>query len=183
MTELVQHTNIAQTITTDRDRPSAEALLSEHCTPQEIAALSNRQLRIMVNHAYKLMDTDFPSFIVINCYEMIVDEFEHRARRVAAHGASHRARETFRDNPLYRRFELFHNGDLAAYVKYTLAGGDIVLIDGAEQPGHHDPGIGATLVRHILLNSHRRRLRVVPRCSMVYAFLADHPQYRALIAR
>jgi predicted GNAT family acetyltransferase len=155
-------------------------LLDDALAPADLAALSTRQLRVMVNQAYKLMDTDYPPSGAIDRYEMIVEELEHRAQQAVERGTAHQVKETFRDNPLYCRFELFIDGALAAYVKYTMNGGQVILLDGVEQPEFRDLGLDATLMRHVVLNAHKRRLGLIPQCPMAFTFLADNPQYQAL---
>ncbi|BBE24374.1 hypothetical protein MN0502_32570 [Arthrobacter sp. MN05-02] len=154
---------------------------------ENLPVLSTRQLRVLVNQAYKLMDTDYPPSGALERYELIVEELEHRAQQAAERGngsvyPGYQLKETFRDNPLYCRFELFIDGTLAAYVKYSMVGAQIVLLDGVEQPVFRDQGIDATLMRHVVLNAHKRRLNLVPQCPMAFSFLADHPQYQVLTA-
>ncbi|RJT75410.1 hypothetical protein D6T63_17835 [Arthrobacter cheniae] len=158
-------------------------MVEEELTAQDIAALSMRHLRVLVNQAYKLMDTDYPPAAAMDRYDMIVDELEHRAQQTATRILpANPARESFRDNPLYCRFELFVDGSLAAYLKYTMNGGHIVLTDGVEQPEFRDEGMDVTLMRHVVLNAHKRRLSLRPQCPMAFSFLADHPQYQTLTA-
>jgi predicted GNAT family acetyltransferase len=153
---------------------------------ETVGALSTRQLRVLVNQAYRLMDTDYPPGSALERYEMIVEELEHRAQQAttdhaAISGNIHQLKETFHDNSLYCRFELIIDGTIAAYVKYTMNGGQLVLIDGVEQPGFWDHGFDATLMRHVVLNAHKRRLSLIPRCPMAFTFLADNPQYQTLV--
>lgn len=35
-------------------------------------------------------------------------------------------------------------------------------------------------MRNIVLNAHKQRLSLIPRCPMAYAFHADYPQYQPL---
>ncbi|BBE24485.1 hypothetical protein MN0502_33680 (plasmid) [Arthrobacter sp. MN05-02] len=158
------------------------ALLDDDLSPKDLTALSTRQLRVMVNQAYKLMDTDYPPTGALDRYEMIVDELEDRAQQAMERGSGygHQPKETFRDNPLYCRFELFIDGTLAAYVKYTMNGGQVILLDVVEQPEFRDQGIDETLMRHVVLNVHKRRLSLIPQCLTAFSFLADHPQYQVL---
>ncbi|WDF33207.1 hypothetical protein PTW37_15370 [Arthrobacter agilis] len=87
-------------------------------------------------------------------------------------------RETFRNNPLYCRFELFIGGNLAVYMKYTVTGGTVTHVYGAELQGFPDLGACQILMRGIVLDAHKRRLNLIPRCAMAHAFLVDHPQYQ-----
>ncbi|MHA7287956.1 GNAT family N-acetyltransferase [Arthrobacter sp. MDT3-44] len=163
------------------------AALEGTLTPEGLAALPTRHLRILVNQAYQVMDTDYPPTGAIDRYEMIVDELQHRAQQATKRsiGSStvHKVKETFRDNPLYCRFELFIDGDLAACMKYTMNGGHVILIAGIEHPEFRDQGIDATLMHHIVLNTHKRRLSLIPQCPMAHTFLADNPQYQTLTGR
>ncbi len=159
------------------------APFDDDLSAQELAALPTRHLRVLVNQAYKLMDTDYPPAGTVDRYEMIVEELECRVQQAQTRQPVRQLKETFRDNPLYRRFELFIDGELAAYLRYTMNGGQLVLVDSVEQPGFRDQGIDVTLMRNVVLNAHKRRLSVVPQCPAAFSFLADHPQYRVLTAR
>lgn len=155
-----------------------EDLTAEALTPVELASLSMRRLRILVNQAYRVIDTDYPPYRALDRYQMLVDELERRAAAAESSGVAKTAREKFRDNPLYCRFELFTDGSLAAYMKYTMTGGNLTLVMGTELPGFRDQGADQTLMRNIVLNAHKRRLNLIPRCPMAFAFIADHPQYQ-----
>lgn len=184
-TELLSGRQASEGRVTRHQRDST--LLDEDLSTENLTALSTRQLRVLVNQAYKMIDTDYPPSGALERYEMITEELEHRAQQAAERGngsmdAGHQLKETFRDNPLYCRFELFIDGTLAAYVKYTMAGAQIVLLDGVEQPTFRDQGIDATLMRHVVLNAHKRRLGLIPQCPMAFSFFADHPQYQVLTA-
>lgn len=153
-------------------------LIVEELTPAELASLSMRRLRILANQAYRVIDTDYPPYRALDRYQMLVDELDLRAEAAETSGVAKTSREKFRDNPLYCRFELFTDGNLAAYMKYTMTGGNLTLVMGTELPGFRDQGADQTLMRNIVLDAHKRRLNLVPRCAMAYAFLADHPQYQ-----
>ncbi|RJT81792.1 hypothetical protein D6T63_03240 [Arthrobacter cheniae] len=168
-------------ITADPDERDNE-VFDEGLSAEDIRALPIRRLRVMVNQVFRLMDTSHPPYGVLERYDLLVDELEHRAHQAADRGAAYQAKEAFRNNPLYCRFELFVDGSLAAYVKYEMKGGQLFLINGVEQPEFRDLGIDATLMRHVVLNAHRRRLNLTPQCPMAFSFLADHPEYQALIA-
>lgn len=166
----------------EHEHEHESTLLDEGLSPRDLAALSNRQLRVMVNQAFKLMDTDYPPVGAMDRYEMLIDELDHRVHQAAERGAVSQLKETFRDNPLYCRFELFSDGDLAGYVKYTMDGGQVILLDVVEQPAFRNQGIDSTLMRHVVLNAHKRRLSLVAQCPMALSFLADNPQYQVLTA-
>ncbi|MEG9246635.1 N-acetyltransferase [Arthrobacter sp. Soc17.1.1.1] len=106
---------------------------------------------------------------------MMPGDPEVRAQQSTDRGSRHQLEETFRDNPLDGRFELLIDGALAAHLTYTVKGEQVVLTDGVEHPGFRDQGMDVTLMRHIVLDAHRRRLSLVPQCPMAFSFLADHP--------
>ncbi|WP_104181817.1 GNAT family N-acetyltransferase [Arthrobacter sp. B0490] len=168
-------------------RPVAQdpgsAVFLDELSAQEIQGLSTRHLRVLADRAYQLMDTDYPPAGAVSGYRMIVDELDGRAQHAARRGPVHQLRETFHDNQLYGRFELLIDGSLAVYIKYTMTGCQVVLTDGVEHPGFRDQGMDAILMRHIVLNAHKRRLSLIPQCPMAFSFLADHPQYQTLTAR
>ncbi len=150
----------------------------EPLTPADLASLSIRRLRMLVNQAYTLMDTDYPPSRTVDRYEMLADELERRAEATEKRHPVNTTREKFRDNSLSSRFELFIDGHLVAYMQYRMNGGDLTLILGNELPGFRNQGVATTLMRAIVLDAHKRRLNLIPRCPMAYAFLADNPQYQ-----
>lgn len=157
--------------------------LDDGLPTEDFAAASTRQLRIMANHAYRQLESEDPQVGAAERYARVVEELDHRARQASDRGPALQPRESFRDNQLYCRFELFVDGKLAAYLKYSLSGGQVNLLDGVEQAGFRDQGYDTTLMRHVLLNIHRRRLNVMPQCPMAFSFLADNPEYRLLGTR
>ncbi|WDF35127.1 N-acetyltransferase (plasmid) [Arthrobacter agilis] len=155
----------------------------EPLTPVVLASLSIRRLRMLVNQAYTLMDTDYPPSRTVDRYEMLVDELERRAEAAEKRHPVNATREKFRDNSLSCRFELFTDGHLVAYMQYRMTGGNLTLILGNELPGFRDQGAATTLMRNIVLDAHKRRLNLIPRCQMASTFLADHPQYQQYTSR
>ena len=148
---------------------------------EQLRELSTRELRVMINRVFTALDSTHPPYGSLDLYETLVELIEERAQE-ATRSSDEPVREGFRDNALNRRFELHIDGTLAAYLKYRIMAGRITLIEGAKQPDFCDQGVEATLLRHVFLNTHRRRLSVVPLCPMVFAFLADHPEYQVLAA-
>lgn len=161
------------------DSPGDEEALA----PADLALLSTRRLRMLANQAYTLMDTDYPPSRTVERYEMLADELERRAEAAEKRHPVNTTREKFRNNPLSSRFELFTDGHLVAYMQYRMTGGNLTLIMGNELPGFRDQGAATTLMRNVVLDAHKRRLNLIPRCPMAYAFLADHPQYQQYIGR
>ncbi|WP_191931450.1 N-acetyltransferase [Arthrobacter bussei] len=150
----------------------------EPLTPAVLASLSIRRLRMLVNQAYTLMDTGFSPSRTVDRYEMLVDELERRAEAAKKRHPVSTTREKFRDNSLSSRFELFIDGHLVAYMQYRMNGGDLTLIMGNELSGFRDQGAATTLMRAVVLDAHKRRLNLIPRCQMASTFLADNPQYQ-----
>jgi predicted GNAT family acetyltransferase len=184
-------TSLRETVTDDplTSDPSAaspetaHSWLDDALLIDDLAPLSNRQLRIMSNHLFAILDTDFPPADAVDRFASVSEEIGNRERQARQRAPRQQPKETFRDNALYSRFELYVDGTLAAYAKYTMTGAHVHLTDGIEQPAYRDLGLDTTLMRHVMLNAHKRRLDIVPGCPMAFAFLADHPQYQTLAPR
>lgn len=149
--------------------------------PRDLSAATTRELRILCNQLYRVLDTDFPPFGVQEDYEAVVELLASREARAAERSESEKLREKFRDNPVSSRFELFHDGIMVGYVKYDMRAGRIRLLETVVGPGYRQSGLEPVLVRQALLSAHRRRLAPIPYCKHVQAFLTEHPQFRALI--
>jgi predicted GNAT family acetyltransferase len=86
-----------------------------------------------------------------------------------------------RDNPEQQRFELDTDDGLA--VALYRWDGDIMIIFHTEVPGElRGRGIGDKLVRGVLDDVRRRKLRVVPLCWFVREFVERNPEYRDVMA-
>ncbi|WP_105033050.1 GNAT family N-acetyltransferase [Arthrobacter ruber] len=149
--------------------------------PFDLSAVSTRELRILCNQLYRVLDTDYPPYGVQDDYETVVAVLDSRRARAAEQTESGKLREKFRDNPASSRFELFHDGTMVGYVKYDMRAGRIRLLETVVGPDHSRSGLEPVLVREALLSAHRRRLAPVPYCRHAQAFLAENPQFRALI--
>ncbi|MHA7178896.1 GNAT family N-acetyltransferase [Arthrobacter sp. MDB2-24] len=149
--------------------------------PHDLSAVSTRELRVLCNQLYRVLDTDFPPFGLQEDYEAVVETLADREARAAERSESEKLREKFRDNPVGSRFELFHDGTMVGYVKYDMRAGRIRLLETVVGPDHRGSGLEPVLVREALLNAHRRRLAPIPYCRHAQAFLAENPQFRALI--
>ena len=85
------------------------------------------------------------------------------------------------DNPARSRFEMTLQGG-TAFVRYRREGGVLVLLH-AEVPAKlGGQGFGSKLVEGTLLAIRGQGLAVLPRCSFVRAFMADHPEFDDLRA-
>ncbi len=149
--------------------------------PHDLSGMSTRELRVLSNQLYRLLDKDFPPFGAREDYEAVGLALEDREARASERSESNQLREKFRDNPVGSRFELFHDGILVGYVKYDMRAGRIRLLETVVGPAYRRAGLESVLVKEALLNAHRRRLAPVPYCAHAQAFLAENPQFRALI--
>lgn len=162
---------------TKRER---EALwMGEALDAFDLSAMSLADLRVMANRMFRLLDADRPPLQAGERYQAAVAEIRSRARRVAARGGAP-SREVFNDSPCTSRFELFIDGSLAAYLRYSMLGGQLTLRALVEKPGFEDRGLGRVLLRRAMLNAHKRRLAVVAGCASARAFLEQNPQYLTL---
>ena len=85
-----------------------------------------------------------------------------------------------RDNPEEQRFELATDGGLAI-ARYRWDG-DIMVVFHTEVPrALRGRGIGEKLVRGVLDDVRRRKLKVVPLCWFVREFVERNPEYRDLM--
>ncbi|MHA7240046.1 GNAT family N-acetyltransferase [Arthrobacter sp. TMS1-12-1] len=163
------------------DAPDSPAGSGTPDVPRDLSVVSTRELRILSNELYRALDTDFPVYGVLDDYEAVVAAIVDRESRAADRSETEQLREKFRDNPVASRFELFHDGTMVGYVKYDLRAGRLRLLQTVVGPEHRRLGLEPVLVRAALLNAHRRRLAPVPDCGHARAFLAENPQFRALI--
>lgn len=89
--------------------------------------------------------------------------------------------DTVRDNRAEQEFEL-SVGRHRAVAAYQMEGDTIVfthtLVPGAVA-GH---GVASKLIRAALDSARDRGLKVVSQCPFVTAYIAKHPEYRALLA-
>ncbi|WP_104180760.1 GNAT family N-acetyltransferase [Arthrobacter sp. B0490] len=149
--------------------------------PTDLSAISTRELRILSNQLYRILDVDFPPFGVREDYEAVAEALEGRDARAAEQTESAKLREKFRDNTVSSRFELFHDGVMVGYVKYDMRAGRIRLLETVVGPTYGRSGLEPVLIRQALLSAHKRRLAPIPYCRHAQAFLAENPQFRALI--
>lgn len=100
-----------------------------------------------------------------------------KATRLAMPAAS----VSVRHNAEASRFETEVEGGLA-HCDYRMQDGVMLIVHTEVPPALEGRGIGAALVRAALEHASAAGLRVRPRCGFVSAYVARHPQYRALVA-
>lgn len=88
--------------------------------------------------------------------------------------------ETVRDNKTLNRFEMDAGGETAvAY--YALEPG-VITFNHTEVPAAlRGRGVASRLIRGALEAARAARLKVIPRCSFVSAYLARHPEFNDMI--
>jgi predicted GNAT family acetyltransferase len=145
----------------------------------ELTGVPMAELRIMANRMYRLMDTDRPPRWAGERYEAVVEEIESRSERTRRSGAAP-SRQVFKDSAYNSRFEVYRDGLLAAYIRYSLHKGEMTLLTLVEKSEFEGSGLWQNLIRQAMLNAHKRRLNVIPGCPAAHAFLQQYPQYLAL---
>ncbi len=164
-----------------RQNLSVVPIQADRAFPDELGETSTRQLRLLCNLAYQLLDTEHPSLETRERYDALVEELERRELQAGTRGSIDDAREKFRDNALFSRFELYRNGVMAGYVQYDMRGGNILLLHSVIDPRFRRLGLEPVLMQAVLLNAHRRRLAVMPYCPEAQDFLSQNPQFLSLI--
>lgn len=86
-----------------------------------------------------------------------------------------------RDNPALSRFELDVDGAIA-FANYRRDGG-VVSITHTETPiAMRGRGIGSRLIEGAMTLIRQQRLQVRPLCDFARRVIAEHPEYRDLLA-
>lgn len=86
-----------------------------------------------------------------------------------------------RQNTTLSRFELDAEGETV--VAYYRLGDGVITFHHTETPAHlQGRGLASQLVREVLQQVRAQKLKVVPRCSFVAAYMARHPEFNDLLA-
>ena len=85
-----------------------------------------------------------------------------------------------RHNSKASRYEAEVEGRIAV-TEYTRAGDRLVFTHTFVPPGLRRRGIAEQLVRNALEDARLQRLRVVPQCSYVAAFIRRNPEFQSLV--
>ena len=84
-------------------------------------------------------------------------------------------------NKAESQFEARTNAGLA-HLKYVLEGDTTDLVHTFVPKEAETRGIGSALVRAALEDARAKKLKVIPSCPFVRAYLDKHPEYQDLLA-
>jgi uncharacterized protein len=86
-----------------------------------------------------------------------------------------------RDNRDRARYELVADGEVVAFVQYSVRGGRILLVHTEVPEPRSGKGLASALVTGALDDIRARGLCVVPICPFVERFIEKHPEYDDLV--
>lgn len=86
-----------------------------------------------------------------------------------------------RDNSAEHRYEILDDGEVGAFVRYTLRGSVADFVHTETRDGHSGRGLGSAVVRGALDDARRRGWQVRPYCPFVRSYVAKHPEYVDLV--
>lgn len=86
------------------------------------------------------------------------------------------------DNVELSRYEIKDDGRVVGIADYRLHDDLVVLPHTEVDPDRQGAGLGAELIQAALDAIRERGKRVVPQCSYVAGFIAQHPDYQDLVA-
>jgi predicted GNAT family acetyltransferase len=86
-----------------------------------------------------------------------------------------------RDNPTELRYEALRDGAVVGLIRYRVEPGAVVLVHTEVDEAVEGTGVGSQLVRGALDDIRARRLRLVPVCPFVAAYLRRHPEDADLV--
>ncbi|GAA2063908.1 GNAT family N-acetyltransferase [Williamsia deligens] len=81
------------------------------------------------------------------------------------------------------RYEAFVDDELVGYLDYQPRDDQVVITHTVVFDRHAHHGIGGNLVRHVLDDIAQSGRKVVPVCSFVQRYIAEHPAYAPMVAR
>lgn len=79
------------------------------------------------------------------------------------------------------RFVIYIDGG-EVYVEYTMTGNEINLYHTYTNPALRGKGLAAQVVRAAFEFAKENKLKIIPTCSYVQAFLAKNDEYKDLVA-
>jgi len=86
------------------------------------------------------------------------------------------------DNVELSRYEIKDDGRVVGIADYRVQNGLVVLPHTEVDPARQGAGLGAELIQAALDAIRESGKRVVPQCSYVARFIAEHPDYEDLVA-
>ncbi|HEX3564520.1 MAG TPA: GNAT family N-acetyltransferase [Acidimicrobiales bacterium] len=86
------------------------------------------------------------------------------------------------DNVELSRFEIKDDGQVVGIADYRVENDLVVLPHTEIDTDRQGAGLGAELIQAALDAIRERGKRVVPQCSYVAQFIAEHPDYQDLVA-
>ena len=86
------------------------------------------------------------------------------------------------DVPERGRFEIRADDRVVGLASYHVDGDVMTLPHTEVDPSMSGRGLGTTMVREVLAAARSRRLHVLPYCSFVRKYLAEHPEDIDLVA-
>lgn len=87
-----------------------------------------------------------------------------------------------KDNTTAQQFEMRVEGHLAK-IEYTLSGDRIFLTHTEVPQALEGKGIAANMVSRVLIAIEERKLKLVPLCPYVAAYIRKHPEWKRLLAQ
>jgi hypothetical protein len=80
------------------------------------------------------------------------------------------------------RYELYVGSELATFADFRQDGATLSIDHVETRDDYRGRGLAGELVGSMLDEAHGHGWRIVPRCSYAASYIADHPEYRDLIA-
>ena len=90
--------------------------------------------------------------------------------------------EVYSNNRQLGRYELFMDGQVAAWVDYEAGEGVIALNHTEVLPAFRGRGLAGDIVAFALVHAQLEQRRVLPRCSFVASFIRRNAEYGDLVA-
>lgn len=87
------------------------------------------------------------------------------------------------DNTEEKQFE-FHIGKHKPLIEYIISKNGEIYLTHTEVPVELEgKGVGSQLVKKVLTEIEKRKLRLVPMCPFVAGYIQKHPEWKSLIMR
>jgi predicted GNAT family acetyltransferase len=86
-----------------------------------------------------------------------------------------------RDDPERSRYELLLDGEVAVVADYRREGGRVSFTHTGTEPRLRGRGLAGQLIERALAEAKEAGDEVLPYCSFVSDYIADHPEYLELV--